>query len=334
MTYTLAELAEHVGASLDSGHDCIVSGVATLQLAGQGDISFLANPRYKKFLATTQAAAIILSEQDSESCNTHAIICVDPYLAYARIANLLYPETVQPPGHHPSAVIAEDADIDGSASIGAHCVIESGAKIGARVRIEHGCVIGGNVEIGDGSRIMANVSIYHECRLGQHCLIHAGAIIGADGFGIASSRDGWVKVPQLGTVIIGNDVEIGANTTIDRGALDDTVIADGVKLDNQIQIAHNVRIGEHTAIAGCSAIAGSTSIGARCMIAGAVSVAGHLNIVDGVTITAMSLVTKSIEKTGVYSSGWAVQPQSIWQRQVAGLRLLPNFMRRLRGVGK
>ena len=334
MAYTLAELAEHVGGSLASGHDCIVSGVATLQSAGQGDISFLANAHYKKFLETSKATAIILSEQDSEYCPTHAIICANPYLAYARIATLLHPYGTQQYGQHATAVIAEDAEVDVTASIGAHCVVESGARIGARVYIAHGSVIGRDVAIGDDSRIMANVTVYNGCRFGQRCLIHSGAIVGADGFGIAPSSEGWVKVPQLGRVIVGDDVEVGANTTIDRGALEDTVIGNGVKLDNQIQIAHNVKIGDHTVAAACSGIAGSTSIGSNCVIAGGVGIAGHLTIVDGVTITAMSLVTKSITEAGVYSSGWGAQPQSTWQRQVAGLRRLPNLIRRLRGLGK
>jgi len=334
MTYTLAELAKHVGGSLGSGHGCIVSGVATLQSAGQGDISFLANSHYKKYLETSKATAIILSEQDGEHCLTHTIICANPYLAYARIATLLHPDNTEQSGQHASAMVADDAAVDVTASIGANCVIESGAKVGARVRIEHGSVIGRDVKIGDDSRIMANVTVYNGCQFGQRCLIHSGVVIGADGFGIAHSPEGWVKVPQLGRVIIGDDVEVGANTTIDRGALEDTVIGNGVKLDNQIQVAHNVKIGDHTVAAACSGIAGSTSIGSNCVIAGGVGIAGHLTIVDGVTITAMSLVTKSIAEAGVYSSGWSAQPQSNWQRQVAGLRRIPNIIRRLRGLGK
>lgn len=334
MTYTLADLAEHVGANLSSGHDCIVTGVATLQSAKQGDVSFLANSHYKKFLVSSNATAIVLSQQDSEHCSAHVIVCADPYLAFARIATLLHPEEISRPGLHATAVIAGNALVDPTASIGAHCVIESGAIIGGEATIYPGCVIGRNAKIGNNCRVMANVTIYKECEVGSGCLIHSGAVIGADGFGIAPSKSGWVKVPQLGRVIIGDDVEIGANTTIDRGALGDTVIGDGVKLDNLIQIAHNVKIGDHTAIAACTAIAGSTSIGRNCVIAGAVGIVGHLEIVDGVTVTAMSLVTKSLTEPGVYSSGWGAQPQSSWQRQVAGLRRLPNFMRRLRGLGK
>jgi len=334
VTYTLADLAGHVGGSLSSGHDCVVTSVATLQSAKQGDISFLANSQYKKFLALSKATAIILCQQDSELCTTHTIICADPYLAYARIATLLHPQQTQQTGQHITAVIADDAEVDMTASIGAHCVIESGAKISAGVCIGHGCVIGRGVEIGNGSRVMANVTVYHDCQIGQRCLIHSGVIIGADGFGIAPSSEGWVKVPQLGRVVIGDDVEVGANTTIDRGALEDTVIANGVKLDNQIQIAHNVNIGENTAIAACVGIAGSARIGRNCVIAGGVGINGHIELVDNVTVTAMSMVTKSLKKAGIYSSGWGVQPQSNWQRQVAGLRRLPNLIRRVRDLGK
>lgn len=334
MAYTLADLAKHVGGNLSGGHDCVVTGVATLQSAKQGDISFLANPHYKKFLASTEATAVILSEQDSDQCSAHTIVCADPYLAFARITALLHPEQTPAAERHVTAVIADDAYVDPTAYIGAHCVIESDAVVGARASIGPGSTIGKSARVGDGSRIMANVTIYHDCQVGDRCLIHSGAIIGADGFGIAPSKEGWVKVPQLGRVVIGNDVEVGANTTIDRGALGDTVLGDGVKLDNQIQIAHNVKIGNHTAIAACTAIAGSTSIGNNCVIAGAVGIVGHLEIVDGVTVTAMSLVTKSLSEAGVYSSGWGAQPQSHWQRQVAGLRRLPNLIRRLRGLGK
>lgn len=334
MTYTLSDLAEQVGATLVSGHDEVITGVATLHEADKGDISFLANPQYKKFLATTKATAIILSEQDAKDCSVHAMVTTEPYLTFARVATLLHPHALIDAGCHASAVMAADAQIDPSAQIGANCVIESGAFVAAGAMLAPGCVVGEGAKIGKNCRLMANVSVYHGCEIGDDCLLHSGVVIGSDGFGIAPSKEGWVKVPQLGRVIVGNDVEIGANTTIDRGALGDTVIGDGVKLDNLIQIAHNVVIGDHTAIAACTAIAGSTHIGKNCVIAGAVGIVGHLEIVDGVTVTAMSLVTKSIAEPGVYSSGWGAQPQSAWQRQVAGLRRLPKLIRRVQGLGK
>ncbi len=334
MTYTLVDLAEQVGATLTSGHDEVIAGVSTLQSAKQGDISFLANSHYKKFLTKTKASAIILSEHDSQDCPVHSMVTTEPYLAFARIATLLHPQALAQAGCHATAVVADDACIDQSAHIGANCVIESGAIVAADAVVYPGCVVGENAKVGKNTKLMANVTVYHGCEIGDNCLLHSGVVIGSDGFGIAPSKEGWVKVPQLGCVIIGDDVEIGSNTTIDRGALGDTVIGDGVKLDNQIQIAHNVVIGNHTAIAACTAIAGSTSIGKNCVIAGAVGIVGHLEIASGVTVTAMSLVTKSIAEPGVYSSGWGAQPQSSWQRQVAGLRRLPKMMRRLQGLGK
>ncbi len=334
MAVTLAELAEHVGVELKDGHEVIIHAVAPLQSAKSGEISFLSNSRFKKYLVTTQASAVILSEADSIDCSAYALICDNPYLAYAQIATYLHPGEEATGIHHPSAVISPDSNIDPSASIGAHCVIESGVTVRANAIIGAGCVIGRDVIIGAQSHLVANVNIYQGSQIGQRCLIHAGAVIGADGFGIAPSSQGWVKVPQLGRVLIGDDVEIGANTTIDRGALEDTLIGNGVKLDNQIHIAHNVSIGDHTVIAACTGISGSVTIGSRCMIAGGVGIAGHLDIVDGVTVTGMSMVTKSIREPGVYSSGWGAQPQSSWRRQVAGLRRLPKLLQKQRNNEK
>lgn len=330
MAITLAELAEHVGAKLSGGHDTTITGVATLQSARSGDISFLANSQYRKYLADTKATAVLLSEQDSEHCPVHALVCRNPYLAYAQTAALLYPEVSGSSGCHDTAVIADDSVVDKTASIGAHCVIESGVTIGANVTIGAGCVIGRDVTISANSQLKPNVTIYHGAKLGQRCIMHSGVVIGADGFGIAPAEGAWIKVPQIGSVVIGDDVEIGANTTIDRGALENTVIGNGVKLDNQIQIAHNVRIGDHTVIAACAGISGSVTIGRHCMIAGGVGVAGHLEIADGVTVTGMSMVTKSIREAGVYSSGWGAQSQASWHRQVAALRRLPKFMQKFR----
>lgn len=335
MAYTLAELADHVGGRIDAGHDCLISGVATLLSAKEGDISFLANSRYRKFLTASKASAVIVAEEDAALCSGYALISHNPYLAYARIATLLYPPLTPMAGQHASAVIAADAEVHASAAIGAYTVIESGAKVGANVVLGAGCSIGREACIGAGSKLMANVSVYDGCQIGERCLLHSGVVIGADGFGIAPDGDAWVKVPQLGRVVIGDDVEVGANTTIDRGALEDTVIGNGVKLDNQIQIAHNVVIGDHTVIAACTGVSGSVNIGRHCMIAGGVGIAGHLDIADGVTITGMSMVTKSIkEKGGVYSSGWGAQPQASWHRQVASLRRLPAMMRQGEALSK
>ena len=329
MGLTLGKLAERSGAGLHGDAALPIEGVCTLQEGRPGCIGFLANPHYRKYLAGTRAAAVILSEEDLPACPVPALVSRNPYATYAKVATLLSPPDATVPGVHPSAVVAADARIDPKASIGPLCVVESGAEIGPGCVIGPGCMIGRGARIGADTRLVASVTLCHGVQLGARCLIHPGAVIGSDGFGIANEGGRWLKVPQLGSVRIGDDVEIGANTSIDRGALDDTVIADGVKLDNQIQVAHNVQIGEHTAIAGCVGISGSARIGAHCMLAGGVGVVGHLEIADGTVVTGMSMVTKSITERGVYSSGLAAMPGEQWNKIVARLRRLDDMARRL-----
>lgn len=334
MELTLEQLARELECELHGDGLCSVSGVATLINAKPGQLSFLANSRYGRYLEDTQASVVILKEEDRASCKVNALVSRNPYLAYAKAAALLNPVSQPDAGIHPSAVIGEGAKVDPSASVGPHCCVGANCVIEAGAVLGPGCVIESGVTIGEKSRLVARVTICHGVIIGANCLLHPGVVIGADGFGIANDKGAWIKVPQVGGVVVGDDVEIGANTTIDRGALDDTVIEKGVKLDNQIQVAHNVHIGEHTAIAGCVGIAGSAKIGKRCQIGGAASVLGHLEIADDVHITAMSLVTGNIRNSGVYSSGMPVDDQREWNRSVARLRQLNGMAKRLRAVEK
>lgn len=332
MGLTLGELAERTGTQVQGNAGLMISGVCTLQEGRADAISFLANPQYRKYLSGTQAGAVILTAGDAKDCSVPALLSNNPYVTYARVAALLYPLNDSVAGIHPSAVVATGSRIGHGASLGPLCVIEEGAQIGADVVIGPGCVVGRDVVIGAGTRLVANVTLCHGVQLGARCLIHPGAVIGSDGFGLANDQGHWLKVPQLGSVRIGDDVEIGANTSIDRGALEDTLIADGVKLDNQIQVAHNVQIGAHTAVAGCVGISGSAKIGAHCMLAGGVGVVGHLEIADGTVVTGMSMVTKSITKSGVYSSGLSAQPNDQWNKIAVRLRHLDDMARRLQAL--
>jgi len=299
-----------------------VHGVATLSRAESGTLSFLANSRYRRQLETTRATAVVLSAEDEAHCPVPALIHPNPYLAYARIAALMHPTTGAVPGIHPSAVVAAAARVAASASIGPLAVVEDDAEIGERVSIGPGCIVQRGARIGADSILVSRVNLYPGVTLGQRCILHAGAVVGADGFGFAPNAGSWTKVPQVGSVRIGDDVEVGANTTIDRGAIDDTVVEDGVKLDNQIQVGHNVLIGAHTAIAACTGISGSTVIGRRCMIGGMVGFAGHLTIADDVVVTGCSLVSASIKQAGSYSSGMPTVETRLWRRMVAHLRRL------------
>ena len=320
--FSLGELAVRFGLTLRGEPSLTVRGVATLSRANSGALSFLANSRYRRQLESTQATAVILSAEDAAHCPVAALIDPNPYLAYARIATLLHPETAHEPGVHPSAVVAGGARVASSAGIGPLAVIEEGAQIGERVWVGPGCIVQKGASVGADSTLKARVNLYPGVILGQRCILHAGAVVGADGFGFAPNSGTWVKVPQVGSVRIGDDVEVGANTTIDRGAIDDTVVENGVKLDNQIQVGHNVIIGAHTAIAACTGISGSTVIGQRCMIGGMVGFAGHLTIADDVVVTGCSLVSASIKKPGSYSSGMPTVETRLWRRMVAHLRRL------------
>lgn len=333
---TLGEIAVASGAYLQGGDPAtVITGVASLNNAGAGQLSFLIHPRYRHFLPMTRAAAVILSPGDLAACSAPALVADNPHIAYARAAVLFEPVSESHGGIHPTAWIHPTAHIAPDAWIGPHCVVEAGAIIEAGVSVGPHCVIGEQAIIGAASRLVARVTVCHRVQLGRRVLAHPGAVIGSDGFGLALEQDGrWLKVPQLGSVQIGDDVEIGANTTIDRGALEDTVIEDGVKLDNQIQVAHNVRIGSHSALAGCVGIAGSARIGRHCMLGGGVGVAGHLTIADRVQVTGMSLVAQSITQSGIYSSGLAVEPNRLWNRISARLRRLDELFRRLTALEK
>ncbi|MGH8479824.1 MAG: UDP-3-O-(3-hydroxymyristoyl)glucosamine N-acyltransferase [Gammaproteobacteria bacterium] len=316
MPTRLGALAEHLGAELHGDADVLIQRIATLDSAGCGDVAFLFNRRYRRFLAVTGASAVILGRADLATCPVAALVTENPYLGYARAAALLYPSPDVVPGIHATAHVAAGAEVDDSAAVGAYAVVGAGAKIGAGADIGPSCVIGPGVRIGAYTRLCARVTVMAESTLGRRCLVHPGAVIGADGFGLARERGVWIKIPQIGSVHIGDDVEIGANTTIDRGALKDTVIEDGVKLDNLIQIGHNARIGAHTAVAGCVGISGSTRIGKRCTIGGGAGFAGHIEICDDVVIGGATSVTKSIRKAATYSSVWPAREALEWRRSV------------------
>ena len=320
--FTLGELAVRFGLKLRGEPSLTVRGVATISHATAGTVSFLANSRYRRQLAATQATAVVVSPDDEALCPVAALIDSNPYLAYARIAALMHPQATPPAGIHPTAVVAANARVAISASVGPLAVIEDDVMIGERVRIGPGCIVQQGASIGADSVLVSRVNVYAGVRLGQRCILHAGCVVGADGLGFAPDRGAWVKVPQVGSVRVGDDVEIGANTTIDRGAIDDTVVEDGVKLDNQIQVGHNVTIGAHTIIAACTGISGSTVIGKRCMIAGMVGFAGHLTIADDVVVTGLSMVSASIKQAGSYSSGMPAIETRVWRRLVARFRRL------------
>jgi UDP-3-O-[3-hydroxymyristoyl] glucosamine N-acyltransferase len=315
-------LAVRFGLALRGEPELRVSRVATLSHADLGSLSFLANPRYRKQMQSTRATAVLVGPENAAGCPVAALVDPNPYLQYARIAELLHPQAPDAAGIHPSAVVSPGARVAASASVGPLAVIEDDVEIGEGVFVGPGCIIGRGAQIGAGSRLTSRVNVCAAVRIGRRCIVHAGAVVGADGFGFAADAGTWVKVPQVGSVQIGDDVEIGANTTIDRGAIDDTVVENGVKLDNQIQVGHNVTIGAHTAIAGCVGISGSTTIGRRCMIGGGVGIAGHLTIADDVVVTGCSLVSASIKHPGSYSSGMPTVETRLWRRMVAHLRRL------------
>lgn len=307
-----------------------IRGVGTLQSARSGHIGFLSNARYHKLLQTTQASAVIVTEDFADECIVNALIVENAHLAYAYIARLFVGGMVCENGVHATAVVSASAKLGARVTLGPHSVIGDGTVLGDDVWIGAGCVLGRNVLVGDASCLEANITLWHGTRIGKRALVHPGVVIGSDGFGFANDAGKWVKVPQLGRVRIGDDVEIGSNTTIDCGAIDDTVIDDGVKLDNLIQIGHNVQIGAHTAIAACTAIAGSTKIGKYCGIGGTVGIVGHIEICDRVQITGMSMVTKSITEPGIYSSGTPLEPNNHWHKNFARFKQLDDMWRRIK----
>jgi UDP-3-O-[3-hydroxymyristoyl] glucosamine N-acyltransferase len=329
--YRLAQIVERFGGEILGDAHTPVCQVATLESADARDISFLTHGKYRKQLANSRAGAVILGRADSGLTKLPRIVCDDPYLYFAKVSALFNPPQAITPGVHKTAVVERGAAVPASASIGAGAYVGRRVKLGKGVVIGAGCQLGDGVEIGAASRLFPRVTVYPGCCLGERVLVHSGAVIGADGFGIARDDDAWRKIPQIGRVVVGNDVEIGANTCIDRGALDDTVVEDGVKLDNLIQIGHNVRIGAHTAIAGCTGIAGSTRIGKYCMIGGAASIVGHLDIAARVTILAGAVVTKSIARAGTYG-GHPAENSRRWTRDMAHLRHLDALRQRVRQI--
>jgi UDP-3-O-[3-hydroxymyristoyl] glucosamine N-acyltransferase len=333
--YTLAVLTQSLDVTLRGDPSCLITGVAPIQRAEPGQLTFLNNPLYRRYLDSTRASVVVLSEADSALCNTNAVISRHPYYTYAKIAAYFEEKPASPGGIHPLASIGKDCMIDPSACIGPHVAIGNGVQIGPGAVIGAGCVIGDEVILGEGTHLDARVVIYHHVHIGKRGHLYSGVVIGADGFGFAPYQGAWHKVPQLGRVIIGDDVEIGANTTIDRGALEDTVIEDGVKLDNLIQIGHNVKIGAHTVIAGCTGIAGSTEIGKHCMIGGGSCINGHIRIGDRVIITGMTGVDKSLTEPGMYSSGViGAMPSAAFRRQNARFFQLEKLMRRVKLLEK
>lgn len=332
MAHTLAQLAQRFGLELVADGDIGIDGVCTLTPGEPGRVAFLANPRYRSQLAGTRAAAVIVGPKDAPHYAGAKLVARDPYLAFARIAALFDGSREFAPGIHPAAVIAAGVVIPASAHVGAVAVVGAGSVISAGVYLGAGCVVGRGVQIGEGSWIAPRAVLEDGVQLGKRCRVQSGAVIGSRGFGLARGPAGWEEVPQLGSVILGDDVEVGANTTIDRGAIGDTVLADGVKLDNQIQIAHNVQIGAHTAIAACVGIAGSTRIGARCMIGGGAGVAGHLEIGDDVIILGWTMVTHPLREPGQYGSGMPAQPAREWRRTVARVQRLGRLAERLGAV--
>ena len=327
--FELQELAARFGLELRGAPDARIHGVGTLEGAGAGQLAFLANPAYRRHLPATRAAAVVLRAADAEASPVPCLVARDPYAAFARLAALFETAPVRAPGIHPSAVVEAGADIDPSASVGALCFVSARARIGAGALLGPGCVIGEDCEVGAGSELVARVTLVARVRLGERVRVHPGAVLGAEGFGLAMDEGRWLKVPQLGGVRIGDDCEIGANTTIDRGAIEDTVLEEDVRLDNQIQVAHTVRIGAHTAMAGCVAVAGSTRIGRYCLVGGGAGFVGHIEVGDRVTVTARSLVTHSLAGPGEYSSGTPLQPTREWRRNAARFKQLDELARKI-----
>lgn len=332
MSVSLAELARRFHGRVKGNPELTINRVASLESAGPGDIAYFSDRKYLTKLARTAAGAVIVTEADASHFTGSALIVNDPHLCFARVAQFLHPLPQFSPGVHATAVIESGAQVAPTAWIGPHSVVEADAKIGDDAYVGPGCFIGKGAALGARNRLIGHVVIGERCITGTDCVMYPGAVIGGDGFGFARNGERWQKVPQLGHVVMGNDVEVGANTTIDRGALDDTVIGNGVKLDNQIQIAHNVKIGDNTAIAACVGIAGSTKIGQRCTLGGQSGVVGHLEITDDVHVTAGSLVTSSIREAGVYSSSLKAVPADKWRRNAALLHHLEDMSLRLKKI--
>lgn len=330
MALRLKELVDKIGGELIGDGECLITGTSSLIDAQCDQLTFLANPRYKNDLKSTSAAVVILSRADSADCPVNVWVSDNPYACYAYATQLLYPNDTITAGIHPTATVSQTATVSHDSYIDAHCYLGPDVDIGSNCYIGPGCILNAAITIDANTRLIANVTVSGPTTIGQRCLIHPGVVLGADGFGFANEDGHWVKIQQTGAVFIGDDVEIGSNTTIDRGALQATTIGKGVKLDNQIQIGHNVQIGDHTAIAACTAVAGSTHIGKHCAIGGCAGIVGHLNITDHVHITGMSMVTHSIKKPGVYSSGIPAEENSQWRKNTVRYRQLDDLAKRVR----
>ena len=334
MATSLGELAVKFGIELVGDPETTVSRVATLANADAESLSFFANKAYRPQLRTTNAAAVLVHPDDAEDCPVNALLADDPYLVYARIAGLLSPYPDVQAGRHATAVIDGSARIADSAEVSANAVVGEDCVVGEHVYVGPGVVVGPRCTIGNHCRIHANATLVQDVKMGERCIVHPGAVLGSDGFGNAMSDEGWVKVPQLGGVRIGNDVEIGSNTTIDRGAIDDTVIGNGVRLDNLIQIAHNVEVGDHTAMAAYTGISGSTIIGKRCMFAGRAGVVGHINICDDVVVGGATMISKDIREPGFYTASFPAEKARDWKRMVARFRQLDEMATRIKNLEK
>lgn len=334
ISLSLREIVQHLGGEVLGDERVVVTRMASLASASPGDLSFLANAKYRSQLETTAASAVVIGQAERDLTALPRIVTDNPYAYFARVSALLNPLQPAEPGVHGSAVVHATAQVPDSASIAGHCHIGRNVRLGERVVIGPGCVIGDDVSIGDDSCLHANVTIYAGCALGRRCILSSGVVIGADGFGYAEQDGRWVKIPQVGRVLLEDEVEVGANTTIDRGALDDTVIGTGTKLDNLVQIGHNCRIGAHTVIAGCVGIAGSARIGSHCRIGGAAMILGHLEIADGVTVSPGSMITRSLLKADTYTALMPFQPHGEWLRTAAQLRHLDGMAKRLAQLEK
>ena len=334
MPYSLSEIVARFGGELLDGDEVSVTGVASFERAATQQIAFVSQEKYLREISASQAGALILPPAGREMTQLPRIITNNPYLYFARVSALFNPPPQAEPGVHPGAVLHPDATVDASASVAPGAVVGKGASIGARSVIGANCVIGEHATIGEDCLLHANVTVCHQCVVGSRVILHSGCVIGSDGFGLANESGRWVKIPQVGRVLLGDDVEVGACTTIDRGALDDTVIEEGVKLDNLIQVAHNVRIGAHTAIAACTGIAGSATIGKHCMIGGAAMIFGHINIADGVRISTNTLITKSLNKPGTYTSAPPFLEHSEWQKNAVHMRNLDKLVGRIKELEK
>jgi len=333
-SYTLSQLAATLGGEIRGDASTLLEGVASLERADSTRLSFVVSAKHLATATASAAGALIVPTALADKLDRPRLVSANPHAAFARAATLFNPEPELQGGVHPSASVHPGAQVAADAEIGPNVVIGADCIIGSACRIGAGCVIGAGTELGRDCRLYPNVTIYPSCSLGDRVILHAGCVIGSDGFGLAWQGDRWLKVPQVGRVVIGDDVEIGANTTVDRGALDDTVIGNGAKIDNLVQLAHNCTVGEHTAIAGCAGIAGSTKIGSRCLIGGAAMILGHIEICDGVTVSGASFIGKSIKAPGVYTSTQPHMPHDEWLKNAAQLRHLAAMRERIRALEK